>query len=77
MVVNAHPLICEAIRQAEKLARYRILPGHHGVVLWLFKERWIIVQPYSDRAAAEAALFALLPAITHPPDIVRPGTEQA
>jgi hypothetical protein len=59
-VVQLSPLIHDAKRTAEKLSRYCIMPAHHGVVLWLFKDQWTIVQPYGDRAAAEAALFALL-----------------
>ena len=55
-----HPGIERAARDAETLHRFRIMPAHHGVMLWLYRDGWRILQPFSSREVAEDFLFARL-----------------
>lgn len=61
----AHPLLCEAKRQAEKLHRYVVKHHAGSAILWRFDHGhgWNIAQVFPSDEAAEAYLFAKLPAI--------------
>lgn len=58
-----HPQIETAARDAEALHRFRIMPAHSGVMLWLYRDGWKILQPFANRDVAEDYLRSKLPAI--------------
>jgi hypothetical protein len=39
------------------------MPAHDGVMLWLRKDEWQILQPFASREVAEDYLFSKLPCI--------------